>query len=169
MKYNKKKHLALLKEPTKLKRLKTTLSDQEFFKLPSFPPDKNFFKVRKYSIMLISHLQWENREQYFELIEKLLNGPLNGPIDFWELKKKEQLINKAVERLEAELILFEPNPKCEGFAVLLDELISLSDRYCPDPSLRESHEFSEEKLRDLVQTIFSKMKQYFPADSKENL
>jgi len=87
---------------------------------------------------------------------------LNGPINFLELRKKHRAINDAGERLEAELILLEPNPKCEEFGDLIDELVSLFDRYCPDPSFRESHEFSEEELRDFVQNIFSKMKEYFP-------
>jgi hypothetical protein len=92
-----------------------------------------------------------------------------GQLTILELRKKHRVINDAGERLEAELILLEPNSKCEGFDDLIDELVSLFDRYCPDPSLRESHEFSEEELRDLVQNIFSKMKEYFTGNSKENL
>ena len=38
--------------------------------------------------------------------------------------------------------------------------------YCPDPSLRESHELSEEELRDVVQTIFIEMKERYPENSK---
>ena len=88
--------------------------------------------------MIISHLHCENREQYFELIEKFLNGPIN----FLPLRKKHRAINNAGEILQAELILLEPNPKSKGFDDLIDELVSLFDRFCPDPSLRESHEFS---------------------------
>ncbi len=83
---------------------------------------------------------------------------LNGPINFLELRKKHQAINDAGERLETELILLEPNEKCEGFDNLIDELVSLFNRYCPDPSLRESHEFSEEELKKLIQKIFIEMK-----------
>jgi hypothetical protein len=54
-------------------------------------PDENFFELEKYSAMMISHLHWENREHYFELIEKLLNGPMH----FLELRKKYQVINDA--------------------------------------------------------------------------
>lgn len=36
------------------------------------------------------------------------------------------------------------------------------DLYCPDPSLRESHELSEEELRDWVQKIFLEMKDRYP-------
>jgi len=165
MQYNKKKHLTLLKDSIKLKGPKTSFSDEEFLKLLESRPDENFFKLEAYSAMLISHLHWENREQYFELIAKLLNGPIN----FLKLRKKHRVINDAGERLEAELILLESNPKCGGFGDLIDERVSLFDRYCPDPSLSESHEFSEEELRDLVQNISIKMKEYFTEDSKENL
>lgn len=106
--------------------------------------------------MLISHLHWENRKQYFEFIKKFLNEPIN----FWELRKKRRAINDAGESLEAELVLLEPNPKCEGLDDLIDELISFFDRYSPDPILRESHEFNEEEFRDLVQNIFIKMKKH---------
>lgn len=100
--------------------------------------------------MIIFYLHWENREQYFELIEKLLNGPIN----FLQLREKHRAIKDAREMLEAELILLEPNPKCEGFGDLIDKLVSLFDRFCSDPSLRESPEFSEEELKKLIQKIF---------------
>ena len=128
-------------------------------------PDENFFELEEYSAMMISHLHWENREHYFELIEKLLNGPIN----FLELRKKHRAINDAVESLEAELIILEPNKKYEGFDDLIDELVSLFDRYCSDPSLRESHEFSEEELKKLIQKILIKMKEHYPENSKENV
>ena len=78
MQYNKKKHLTLLKDYTKLKGPKTSFSDEEFLKLLESRPDENFFKLEGYSAMLIFHLHSENREQYFELIAKWLNGPINS-------------------------------------------------------------------------------------------
>ena len=88
---------------------------------------------------------------------------------FLELRKKHRAINDAGESLEANLILLEPNKRCAGFDDLIDELVSLFDRYCPDSSLRESHELSEEELRDLVQKIFIEMKEGYPENSKENV
>ena len=154
MQYNKNKHLKLLKSLQKSENLRKNLSDEEFLKLLDSRPDENFLELEAYSAMIICHLHWENREQHFELIEKLLNGPIN----FLQLRKKHRAINNAGEMLEAGLILLEPNPKCEGFDDLIDELVSLFDRFCPDPSLRESHEFSEEELKKLIQKIFIQMK-----------
>ena len=167
MQYNKRKHLKLLKSSPKLESPRRSLTDEEFVKfLDSMPiADENFFELEKYSAMMISHLHWENREHYFELIEKLLNGPMH----FLELRKKYQAINEAGESLEANLILLEPDGKSKGFGLLIGDLIMVFDLYCPDPSLRESHELSEEELRDVVQKIFIEMKEGYPENSKENI
>lgn len=126
------------------------VSDEEFLKLLDSRPDENFLELEAYSTMIICHLHSENREQYFKLIEKLLNGPIN----FLQLRKKHRAINNAGKMLEAELILLEHNQKCQEFDDLMDELVSLFNRFCPDPSLCEIHEFSEEELKKLIQTIF---------------
>jgi hypothetical protein len=102
MQYNKNKHLTLLKDSTKLKGPKTSFSDEEFLKLLESRPDENCFELEVYLAMLISHLHLENREQYFELIAKLLNGPIN---------------------------FLEPNPKYGGFVDLIDQLVSIFGRY----------------------------------------
>ena len=73
--------------------------------------------------MMIAHLNWQNREHYFELIEQFLNGPIN----FLHLRKKYQAVSDSVERLEAELILLdpmEPYDQAFGFTELIDELNS---------------------------------------------
>jgi hypothetical protein len=64
---------------------------------------------------------------------------------FLELRKKYQAIHEARESLEANLILFEPDPKSKGFGIFIGDFILLFDLYCPDPSLHESHELSEEE------------------------
>ena len=102
--------------------------------------------------MMISHLNWGNRAHYFELIQKI-----NRPINFLDLRKKYPSVSDAVERLEEELIILDPMEaydKAFGFTGLIDDLVSLFDRYCPDSSICESHELSEKELRDLVQKIF---------------
>ena len=88
---------------------------------------------------------------------------------FLELRKKHRAISEAGESLEANLILLEPNERCAGFDDLIDELVSLFDLYCPDPSLRESHELSEEELRDLIQKIFIEMIEGYPENFKDNV
>ena len=87
MQYNKNKHLKLLKSLQKSENSRKNVSDEEFSKLLDSRPDENFLELEAYSAMIICHLHWENREQYFELIEKLLNGPIN----FLQLRKNIKL------------------------------------------------------------------------------
>lgn len=107
--------------------------------------------------MMIEHLHWENRTQYFELIEQFLNGPIN----FLDLRKKYQSIDDIGKLLQARLILVKPNSKSKDFDKLISEIILLFDRYCPDPTIREDYEFSEEELKNLVQKILIEMKDHY--------
>jgi oligoendopeptidase F len=44
----------------------------------------------------------------------------------------------------------------------IEDLISLFDKYCPDPTIRKNYEFSAEKLKNLIQKILIKMKDHYP-------
>jgi hypothetical protein len=111
---------------------------------------EDLFELLEYSAIIINHLHLENRTQYFELIEQFLNGP----IDFLDLRNKHQSINDAGKHLQLELILLEPNEKYEGFDDLIDELVSLFDRYYPDPTVWEDYEFSEDELKKFNSKYF---------------
>jgi hypothetical protein len=118
MKYNKEKHLYLLKYSQKLESEGKHIYDES---------EKDFFALREYSVMLINHLHWENRQQYFELIEQLLNGP----VEFLKLRKKHRSVNDAGKLLQGELILLEPNEKSEEeLKKLIQKIfIEMKDRY----------------------------------------
>ena len=62
MKYNKNKHLKLLKSLQKSENSRKNLLDEEFLKLLDSRPDENFLDLEAYSAMIICHLHWENRE-----------------------------------------------------------------------------------------------------------
>ena len=81
--------------------------------------EKDFLKLREYSAMMIGQLHWETRNQYFKLIEKLLNGP----IKFLDLREKHRSVTDAGKYLQRQLILLEPNEKAEGFDHLISDII----------------------------------------------
>ena len=148
MKYNKNRHLKLLQSSPKSENSMTNLSSKDFIEGLDCPMDDNFSDLESYSAMLTGHLHWENREQYFELIEKLLNGPIN----FLPLLQKHRSIINTAEMLEARLILLDPNPKSEGFENFIDDLFFLS----------QSTKFTEGELKKLIQQIFIQMKDRYP-------
>ena len=147
MDYDKKKHFELLTYSQRLETENKHIYDES---------KKDFFALQSYSIILIDHLHWENREHYFELIE----GFLNGPIDFLPLRKKHRAINNAKEMLSAELILLEPNPKSEGFGDLIDDVISVFDEYCA--KVGDEDELSDSDVKTIVEEIFKEIKDQFP-------
>lgn len=147
MKYNKKKHFDLLKYSQKLEAEGKDSYDEA---------EKDFFTLRAYSALLINHLHWENRGHYFELIEDFLNGPIN----FLPLRKKRGAINNAEEMLSSEWILLEPNPKCEGFGNLIEDVISVFDEYCA--KVGDEDELSDFEVKTIIEGIFKKMKHRFP-------
>ena len=78
MKYDKTKHLDLLKYSQRLEKEGKHIYDES---------RKDFFELCEYSAMMIAHLHWENQTQYFELIEQFSNGPIN----FLDLRKKHRI------------------------------------------------------------------------------
>ena len=83
-----------------------------------------------------------------------------GPIHFLNLKKKHQSINNTAERLEADLILLEPDDKAKGkgFDNLIDGIIELFDGYGLEPDLRKDYEISEEE----IQKVFIEIRNHYP-------
>lgn len=71
-------------------------------------------------------MHWENREHYFELI--------------------------AGERLQADLILLEPNPNGEGLGLLIDDVISVFHEYCA--KVRDKDELSDFEVKKRIERIF---------------
>lgn len=151
MKYNKKKHFDLLKYSQKLKAEGKHIYDEA---------EKDFFALRSYSVMLINHLHWENRRHYFELIKDFLNGQINS----LPLREKCRVINNAEKMLTAELILLEPNPKCEGFGNLIEDVISVFDEYYA--KVGDEDELSDFDVKNIVEEIFKEMKDRFPLEEK---
>lgn len=151
MDYDKKKHFDLLKYSQKLES-----EGKDLYHVS----EKDFFELREYSIMMINHLHWENREHYFELMEQFLNERIN----FLPLRKKHGAINDAGESLQAELILLEPNPNCEGLGLLIDDVISLFDEYCAKAG--DEDELSDFEVKNRIQRIFGEMKDGYPLEKE---
>lgn len=160
MQYNKERHLSLLKLGFKNKKPGKILSKLDFANEFKLPLGEQYSEYKNYSAMMENHLHWENRGHYFELIEKFLRSPLS----FLDLSQKYKTIMNAQKMLESEFILLESHPASDGFENFIFDIISLSERYCPDSDLqfRESHEFSEKEIKNIVQEIFIEMKEKYP-------
>ena len=106
--------------------------------------------------------RYEDPAYNFSLIQKFLDNP----ISLLPLRKRYKSIKDAVEQLESELILLdpiEPYEKAFEFTCLITKLVGVLQKY---PILQGSNEaMEEEELKNVVQTIFVKMKEDYSQSS----
>ena len=148
--YNKQRHLELLKSmPKQIRSLDSCSTEglEEYNANSIRIPDENCRELLMYNAMLVSHLQWENREYFYELIENLDNKELGDFIDF---ENTYITTNDAVRRLTRELIIFEPNPKSAGFNDLLDNIMTSFDEAA-----------NEDELKIVIQHTLLEMKESY--------
>ena len=128
MKYNQTKHLNLLKNEEMLW--------EEYRKAGKEGKlSDDLLEVLNYRSMIISHLNWKDCFEYFSLIEEILNYEMR----FIEFLDKNRAIREEFKRIELELesIVFEPDPRSEGFGAMIDQILSVLEAYCPDPNYCE--------------------------------
>ena len=95
---------------------------------------------------------WSNKNNYMDLMEKFINGKING-IEFdrefckmW--REARDKISKLDNSYNVDL------SKLEGFSSLISELFTDCDIFEPNVNLREDYKICEEKLRNRVKKAF---------------
>ena len=162
MKYTKKRHLQLLrtvKDPARdfleqKKEQNGKVGWMDVLEIPDFEEDENLEELRKCNSMVSIHLHWENRIQYFELIQKILDDPF----DFRKLREKIDVIQEASEYLLNNKVLIEPNKKSTEFFSLLFDIVNLQGRCSPGED--EETRLTEEEFKKIIKKILVKMKKY---------
>ncbi len=158
--YNKDRHLELLQTlPNSEKNCpRQDIPILDSIDMINFDKPKGSEELEYFDFLFLNHLHWENRTQYYELIQEILDKQ----IDFKELNKKFDLIEEAGTYLLRNLILLEPDKKSEGFAVELTEILLLKDKYCPIAEFCDDDRFPEEEFKKIVKNIFTKLKEWYP-------
>lgn len=123
----------------------------------------NYFKNNN-SLLLNDFIYWENRKLYLQLMEKFVNGRIDGRqfdrefCRMWGLDRDkhfsmEKLLDK---RDDVELT------KLQGFSAIISELFTDCDSFEPDSSLRDDFDISEEELRNCVKKALLEIKNRYP-------
>lgn len=100
---------------------------------------------------LVDQLSWENKDQYFKLIEEFLDESSN----FLNFKKKYESLVKVAKELESNSNFLEPSYQALGFSNFIHILIQLFDRYQMDP------EISPKVFKSWVRKILLEMKNHY--------
>ena len=100
---------------------------------------------------LVDQLNWENQDQYIELINEFLNGSSN----FLNFKERYKSILKVAKDLELNSISLKLNYQALGFSNFIHILIQLFDRYQMNP------EISPKVFKSWVRKILLEMKNHY--------
>lgn len=105
---------------------------------------------------------WSNKNNYMNLMEKFINGKMNGiefDREFYNMWKKDRdNILKIDNTYNVEL------SKLKGFSSLISELFTDCDIFEPNFNLREDSEISEEELLNRVKKAFLEIKYFYLDD-----
>jgi hypothetical protein len=123
----------------------------------------NYFK-NKNSLLSENFSYWENRKLYLQLMEKFVNGTIDGTqfdsefCRMWRVNRdKNYSLKELLDKIEdVELT------KLEGFSALISDLFTDCDVFEPDSALREDYEISEEELRNCVKNTLLEIKDRYP-------
>ena len=129
----------------RLREIIKEISDQiEEILEPHSYPINNYQNLSE----LVDQLNWEIKEEYFELIEKYLQGSL----DFIVVQKRYESILHIAEKLELNSISFQTNYQSRGFSNFLQILVEFFDRY------QTSSEIDSKVFKYWAQKILTEIK-----------
>ena len=113
--------------------------------------DRTTFKDSRDFSELLDQLNWETKDQYFELVEEFLDESSN----FLKFKKKYESLLKVAKELESNSIFLEPSYQALGFSNFIQILIELFDRY------QMEAEISPKVFKSWVRTLLFEMKNHY--------
>ena len=94
---------------------------------------------------------WESKKLYTQLMEKFINGIVDGQkfeekfYQIWRLNRDKEYSTEEILKINNEKLI-----ESKGFSTILSNLFTDCDVFEPDPSLREDYEISEVELKNRV-------------------
>jgi len=146
--YSKQRYLELLK--LKYSQEKVFSSEEES-------------ELSDYSSVLDGHLDWETREQYLQLLEKLINGKIDTFKFCIEFEKRNELNGEVFDSLEANFLLLSPHEKSVKFSDFIIEILdfcySHSEIFESDIPA-EKFDLYEAEFRGSIEKIYLKIQKF---------
>ena len=112
--YNKQRHLELLKLKYSQEKFLTYTEELE---------------LNEYSSVLDNTLDWETKEQYLDLLEKLISGKINSFKFYIEFKERNDSNGEVFDSLKANFLLLSPHEKSKEFSNFISEIMDFCYSY----------------------------------------
>ena len=109
--YNKQRHLELLK----LKYSHLTSTEKS--------------ELNEYWSLLDNTLDWETKEQYIDLLEKLISREINSFQFYIKFKERNDSNGEVFDSLKANFLLLSPHEKSKEFSNFISEIMDFCYSY----------------------------------------
>ena len=146
--YSKQRHLELLKLKYSQEKVLTSKEKSE---------------LSKYSSVLDSHLDWETREQYIELLKKLISRKIDSFKFCIEFQKRNELNGEIFDSLEANFLLLSPHEKSIQFSDFIIEILNFCYSHFEvfeSDIPREKFDSYELEFRNSIEKVYFKIQNF---------
>jgi translation initiation factor RLI1 len=147
--YNKQRPLELLKLKYSQEKVLTSTEKSE---------------LNEYSCLLDGTLDWETKEQYIDLFEKLISGKINSFQFYLEFRERNDLNGKVFDSLIANFFLLSPHEKSKEFSNFIIEIMHICmsyedvfESYFP----KEESDLHDLKFRNCMEEIYLKIQKFY--------
>ena len=106
---------------------------------------------------------WESKKLYTQLMEKFINGIVDGQkfeekfYQIWRLNRDKEYSTEEILKINNEKLI-----ESKGFSTIISNLFTDCDVFEPDPNLREDYEISEVALKNCVKKTLLEIKYRYP-------
>jgi len=120
-------------------------------------------ELKAYSRMLDRQLDWETKEQYIDLLEKLISGKIDSFKFYIEFQERNELNGEIFDSLEANFLLLSPHEKAKEFSAFIIEIMDFCYSYCEivesDVILEKRNSYDLE-FRNSMEKIYLKIQNF---------
>lgn len=108
-------------------------------------------------LLLEDFSYWQSKKLYTQLMEKFINGIIDGQkfeeefCQIWRLNRYEEYSSEEILKINNEKLI-----ESRGFSAIVSRLFTDCDVFEPDPSLRENYKISEIELKNYVKKLYQK-------------
>ena len=114
-------------------------------------------------LLLSDFSYWQSKKLYTQLMEKFINGIIDGQkfeeefYQIWILNRDKEYSSEEILKIDNEKLI-----ESTGFSTIISHLFTDCDVFEPDPSLREDYEISEVELKNRVKKTLLEIKYRYP-------
>ena len=105
---------------------------------------------------------WESKKLYTQLMEKFINGIVDGQkfkekfYQIWRLNRDKEYSTEEILKINNEKLIVS-----KGFSTIISQLFTDCDVFEPDQLLREDYEIGEEELRNCSNRAFLEIEYFY--------